>query len=35
MAISNYLSPEQLQLMLNNTFGDEQNYVRQNPLQFQ
>jgi hypothetical protein len=35
MAISDYLSPEQLQLMLNNTFGDEQNYVRQNPLQFQ
>jgi len=35
MAISNYLSPEQLQLLLNNTFDDEQNYVRQNPLQFQ
>ena len=35
MTMSNYLSPEQLQLMLNNTFGDEQNYVRQNPLQFQ
>ena len=37
MAISDYLTPEQLEIMLNETYGDQQtqDFIRPNPLQFQ
>jgi hypothetical protein len=37
MALSDYLTPEQLEIMLNETYGNQQtqNFIRPNPLQFQ
>jgi hypothetical protein len=37
MALSDYLTPEQLEIMLNETYGDQQtqDFIRPNPLQFQ
>jgi hypothetical protein len=37
MAISDYLTPEQLEIMLNETYGNQQtqDFIRPNPLQFQ